>query len=341
MIRFYNVLLLGFVVSVIYSVFPFRSIDAKSPLLTGIAAKVIPMTKNPITPLSPLDKWVEWYNQDSFLVQSMILDAEKLKGASVRPMLAVDSTSNIPWLRIVYDDCTAGTCVVRNYGHLKPKWEGNSWTIETFIYPDKWRRQYSNDNWILKEALPADWNKYVRTYYPLAVEHERKYKINRFVKLAQAILESGAGTSSLARAGNHFGIKKFPGYKGKIKLNKDEGTKKWAFTTSSGVIESFEIHSQFLLRYDMYDGVFNYQADSVYEYTYHAYAEDYWKKGSKKPVYHNIDGKRVKLIDGHTYTLLGMDIICIELSRAGYATDYYYSESLMNIIKQICYIQEE
>ena len=43
----------------------------------------------------------------------------------------------------------------------------------------------------------------------MAVEQMRKYKIPASITLAQGLLESGAGQSTLAlKANNHFGIKK-------------------------------------------------------------------------------------------------------------------------------------
>ena len=54
----------------------------------------------------------------------------------------------------------------------------------------------------------ANHEKYINTYSQLAIQHERKYNIPASIKLAQAILETGGGTSFLAQtANNHFGIK--------------------------------------------------------------------------------------------------------------------------------------
>ena len=53
-----------------------------------------------------------------------------------------------------------------------------------------------------------DYERYVLTYYPLAVEQMNKYGIPASITLAQGLLESGAGKSELARkSNNHFGIK--------------------------------------------------------------------------------------------------------------------------------------
>jgi len=109
--------------------------------------------------------------------------------------------------------------------------------------------------------------------------------------------------------------------------------------THTSDAESWEFHSFFLKKWDRYDGVFEYKPDSIYQYTFKPLAADYWNSTRKqfvyKPVFHNIKGKVIKLQPGATYTLSGLDCVCIELSRAGYATDYYYSVALMKIINSI------
>ena len=57
-------------------------------------------------------------------------------------------------------------------------------------------------------AQNAQYVKYVRQYKDLAIEQMKKYNIPASITLAQALLESGAGQSELAReSNNHFGIK--------------------------------------------------------------------------------------------------------------------------------------
>ena len=51
---------------------------------------------------------------------------------------------------------------------------------------------------------------YISRYAKIALEQERKYGIPAPITLAQGIIESGAGTSTLARkSNNHFGIKAY------------------------------------------------------------------------------------------------------------------------------------
>ena len=59
-----------------------------------------------------------------------------------------------------------------------------------------------------KKLSPSVCEEYIRTYYKTAIRQQRKHNIPASIILAQGVLESGAGQSYLALAGNnHFGIK--------------------------------------------------------------------------------------------------------------------------------------
>ncbi len=74
------------------------------------------------------------------------------------------------------------------------------------------------------------------------------YGIPASITLAQGLLESGNGNSSLARdANNHFGIKCTPEWKGKTIL-KDDDQKDDCFRVYTSPEESFRDHSEFLKR---------------------------------------------------------------------------------------------
>lgn len=284
-----------------------------------------------------LDHFSLWYNENNFLLQELLNDARKLKGASVRAMVAKETTNDIPWMRIVYDDCRSGKCVTVNYGHIEPVKIGEQWHLRPKLYPNAHEKSFLGTTIVLKppQDIPEGYRQYVQQFYPLALEHDRKYGLPWQVKMAQAILESSAGNSRLARkAHQHFAIKAWSGWKGNTLDNGDEGTKQWKFIKHNSDNESWDFHSYFLANFDRYNGVFQYNPDSIYQYKYSPMAKNYWGKGYK-PVFHKVNGKIVQLKAGAVYTLSGLDCATIELSRAGYATDYKYSIALMKIINSI------
>ena len=140
--------------------------------------------------------------------------------------------------------------------------------------------------------------RYILTYYPVAVEHMKKYGIPASITLAQGVLESGAGTSYLATEGkNHFGIKADDGWRGKKIKNMDNGNM-CEFRKYKNVDESFRDHSEFLTSHRRYDFLFELDKD------------DYrgWAKGLKKAGYaedKSYDTKLISLIE--RYNLQGYD----------------------------------
>jgi LysM repeat protein len=86
---------------------------------------------------------------------------------------------------------------------------------------------------------------YIETYRDIAIEEMRTNGIPASIKLAQGILESGFGNSTLAvQANNHFGIK-CNGWTGRTILQ-DDDAKNECFRAYNDPIESFRDHSQFL-----------------------------------------------------------------------------------------------
>ncbi len=89
---------------------------------------------------------------------------------------------------------------------------------------------------------------YIARYKDIAIEEMNRYGIPASIKLAQALLESGNGNSTLAReANNHFGIKCTPEWVGG-KAYKDDDMRNDCFRVYERVEDSFKDHSQFLLR---------------------------------------------------------------------------------------------
>lgn len=92
----------------------------------------------------------------------------------------------------------------------------------------------------------AHYLSYIDKYKDLAVEEMKKYKIPASITLAQGILESGAGQSTLARkSNNHFGIKCGSGWRGKT-VRHDDDARDECFRAYGHPRESYEDHSKFL-----------------------------------------------------------------------------------------------
>lgn len=87
---------------------------------------------------------------------------------------------------------------------------------------------------------------YINKYRNMAVDQMLRHKIPASITLAQGLLESGAGTSSLARkANNHFGIKCGRAWTGPYVL-RDDDARNEKFRKYQSVEESYEDHSLFL-----------------------------------------------------------------------------------------------
>ena len=98
---------------------------------------------------------------------------------------------------------------------------------------------------------------YIRQYKDLAIAEMQRTGVPAAIKLAQAILESQSGASSLAlTANNHFGIKcKVEWTGGKVYQDDDE--KGECFRVYSSVEQSFKDHSDFLRNRPYYASLFN------------------------------------------------------------------------------------
>lgn len=135
---------------------------------------------------------------------------------------------------------------------------------------------------------------YASRYAAYAMEQMRRYGIPASVTLAQGILESSNGESTLAKKeNNHFGIKATQGWLdcgGKYGLYTDDAPNE-KFCSYGSVADSYEHHSRFLAENKRYAGCFKLQAD------------DYkgWAQG---------------------------------LEQAGYATGSNYAASLIGIIER-------
>jgi len=89
---------------------------------------------------------------------------------------------------------------------------------------------------------------YIEEFKGVAIQEMNVYGIPASITLAQGIIESGSGNSSLARfANNHFGIKCTSDWKGKG-YYKDDDQANDCFRVYKDARESFKDHSEFLKR---------------------------------------------------------------------------------------------
>jgi flagellum-specific peptidoglycan hydrolase FlgJ len=116
---------------------------------------------------------------------------------------------------------------------------------------------------------------YIGKYKNIAIDKMVKYKIPASITLAQGILESGNGLSTLARkSNNHFGIKCHSDWKGK-RVYHDDDKRNECFRKYKNPEGSFDDHSMFLTMRGRYSSLFDLKQDD-----YKA-----WAKGLKKAGY--------------------------------------------------------
>ena len=148
----------------------------------------------------------------------------------------------------------------------------------------------------------ARYQEYVDQYKGIAIREMLTYGIPASITMAQAILESGAGQSDLARKGNnHFGIK-CHGWEGRT-IHHDDDLRGECFRAYDDPLESFEDHSKFLAGRAHYRSLF--QLDRT----------DYkgWAHGLKKAGY----------ATSPTYAKRLIEIIeMYQLYKFDYATGY-------------------
>ena len=98
---------------------------------------------------------------------------------------------------------------------------------------------------------------YIDKYSPLAISEMERTGVPASITLAQGLLESGAGRSTLAtKAHNHFGIKCHKARRGD-KVYHDDDAPQECFRSYSKDEDSFRDHSDFLRYYDRYKFLFD------------------------------------------------------------------------------------
>ena len=106
-------------------------------------------------------------------------------------------------------------------------------------------------------SAPKDaYSAYIARYSGMAVEQMKQYGIPASITLAQGLLESDAGRSSLAtKCNNHFGIKCHSDWTGR-KMYHDDDERQECFRCYRDAQESFRDHSLFLASGARYKSLF-------------------------------------------------------------------------------------
>lgn len=97
---------------------------------------------------------------------------------------------------------------------------------------------------------------YIERYKDVAIEQMQRWKVPASITLAQGLLESAAGQSTLATEGNnHFGIK-CHGWSGAT-IYRDDDRANECFRAYPSVYDSFDDHSRFLAKGQRYKSLFS------------------------------------------------------------------------------------
>lgn len=110
-----------------------------------------------------------------------------------------------------------------------------------------------------QRKVPA-YEKYIKQYSNLAIQHQKKFHIPASITLAQGLLESGAGQSELARkSNNHFGIKCHSDWRGG-RVYHDDDLRGECFRKYKNPEQSYEDHARFLVDRPRYASLFKLKA---------------------------------------------------------------------------------
>lgn len=105
------------------------------------------------------------------------------------------------------------------------------------------------------QSQNSRYQQYIEQYRDIAIEQMIRWRIPASITLAQGLLESAAGHSTLATVGNnHFGIK-CHGWQGRTIRRNDDAPNE-CFRAYNSAYESFEDHSRFLATGQRYRSLF-------------------------------------------------------------------------------------
>ncbi|NJM16593.1 MAG: GNAT family N-acetyltransferase [Bacteroidales bacterium] len=152
---------------------------------------------------------------------------------------------------------------------------------------------------------------YINLYKGVAVIEMERTGIPASITMAQGILESGNGNSTLARkANNHFGIKCHSTWTGQ-KVYHDDDKKNECFRKYNAAEESYQDHSDFLVSTPRYKFLFELD---VLDYKA-------WAKGLKKAGYataRDYDHMLIKIIEEHQLFYLDKQSTTLEMKLSGF-----------------------
>lgn len=147
---------------------------------------------------------------------------------------------------------------------------------------------------------------YIKTYASLAIKEMNRTGVPASIKLAQGILETGAGQSDLvSRSNNHFGIKCKSSWTGE-KVYHDDDEQGECFRKYENAEASYLDHSDYLRSQPRYSTLFNYDMDDYRS----------WAWGLKKAGYATSSTYAEKLIKYiESYSLNELNNITLDDER--------------------------
>lgn len=109
---------------------------------------------------------------------------------------------------------------------------------------------------LVVKAQDSAYQQYIATYAPLAIAEQQRTGVPASIKLAQGLLESGAGKGELVnRSNNHFGIKCKATWTGD-KVFHDDDARGECFRAYASAEDSYRDHSDFLKSNSRYAALF-------------------------------------------------------------------------------------
>ncbi len=129
--------------------------------------------------------------------------------------------------------------------------------ITLFVVSCKVQQVQKTDTKQKNNYVSLERKDYINNYNDLAIREMNRSGIPASITLAQALLESDNGNSTLARkANNHFGIKCHSSWNGD-KVHHDDDRRNECFRKYESVYQSYRDHSDFIVRGQRYSFLFD------------------------------------------------------------------------------------